>query len=477
MKHLRLSKFGLAAADFFAFICAYALGSVCLIFWGKYEALDQLSVWWSTTGLIHTGVHAAFVFICLGRFYVQSLYSKRQPFWDELRSILSTLVSLALLNGIVVLVAKWPFSRVLWLGSWVGAMVLIPLFRSFARKVMRRLEIWQRPTIVVGCGPSAADTLSALQAEPQLGFQIVEFINLNSRRTPAPPLANHAIKTVSREGLVQYLKTHPDHEIFLALDENELSESGPLAEELGLHFPELYFVPTLSGLPLFGMEAYHFFSHELLILRAKNNLAFRPQVFFKRIFDLVLTLLFLILFAPLMLWIAMRIRLAGSAIFFQHMRVGFGGKVFPCYKFRTMVPNAEIVLQEILERDPLARRQWDEKMKLDNDPRITSIGHFLRKTSFDELPQLWNVLRGDMSLVGPRPITAIEMERYGHRIEFYQRVRPGLTGLWQVSGRSDTDYGTRVRLDTWYAKNWTLWYDIVILFKTVKTLLNRKGAY
>lgn len=476
MSHLRISKIILALSDLLAFLISFGLGGLLLIEYAQYEDLESLSTWWIGTGTIHSAVHFFFVFLCLFRFYVQGIYSKRLPFWDELRFILMTLLYLALLNGMVVLVAKWPFSRVLWLSSWVIAMMMLPLFRSMARKLMRKTGIWQRPTLVIGSGQNAYDTLAALQSEPQLGFSVVEFLSINGKKSPQlPPGA--IVREIKKEDLIAYLRKRPNHEIFVALDEAELSEAGTLIEEMGLYFPEVFFVPSLAGLPLFGMDAYHFFSHELLILRSKNNLGFRPQFYLKRVFDLVVTSVALVLLSPFMLWIALRIRMSGPGVVFAHKRIGRNGESFMCYKFRSMVPNAEAVLKDILAKDPVARQQWEDKMKIDNDPRVTSIGQFLRKTSMDELPQLWNILKGDMSLVGPRPIIQKEIERYGHRIEFYQRVRPGLTGLWQVSGRSDTDYNTRVRLDTWYSKNWTLWYDLAILFKTVKIVLNRKGAY
>lgn len=142
-----------------------------------------------------------------------------------------------------------------------------------------------------------------------------------------------------------------------------------------------------------------------------------------------------------------------------------------------MVPNAQEVLQNLLDTSPEARAEWDKDFKLKNDPRITPIGSFLRKTSLDELPQLWNVLKGEMSLVGPRPVISEELDRYGERAVHYLQAKPGMTGLWQVSGRNDVDYESRVYLDAWYVKNWNLWTDIVILFKTVGVVLQRDGAY
>jgi undecaprenyl-phosphate galactose phosphotransferase len=142
-----------------------------------------------------------------------------------------------------------------------------------------------------------------------------------------------------------------------------------------------------------------------------------------------------------------------------------------------MVVNADVVLKDLLARDPSARNEWDRDYKLKNDPRITRIGAFLRKTSLDELPQLFNVLKGDMSLVGPRPVVEDELRRYGEDAGYYLQVRPGITGMWQVSGRNDVDYRTRVEFDAWYVKNWSLWTDVVILLKTARVVMTRIGAY
>jgi undecaprenyl-phosphate galactose phosphotransferase len=142
-----------------------------------------------------------------------------------------------------------------------------------------------------------------------------------------------------------------------------------------------------------------------------------------------------------------------------------------------MVINSKEVLEALLLNNPEARAEWDETFKLKNDPRITRIGHLLRKTSMDELPQLFNVLKGEMSLVGPRPIINAELERYSDEVDYYLLSKPGMTGLWQVSGRSDVDYETRVYLDAWYVKNWSMWNDIAILFKTISVVLRKDGAY
>jgi lipopolysaccharide/colanic/teichoic acid biosynthesis glycosyltransferase len=146
-------------------------------------------------------------------------------------------------------------------------------------------------------------------------------------------------------------------------------------------------------------------------------------------------------------------------------------------KFRSMVVNADQMLKQLLDTDPQARAEWESGFKLKNDVRVTRIGRFLRRTSLDELPQLWNVMRGEMSLVGPRPIVDEELARYGADVKYYLQVRPGMTGLWQVSGRSNTDYATRVSLDVDYVKNWSVLRDVVILFKTIRVVVKGHGAY
>ena len=206
-------------------------------------------------------------------------------------------------------------------------------------------------------------------------------------------------------------------------------------------------------------------------------MARRSPIVIKRIFDLVTASLILISTAPLFAVFGWRISRDGGSVFFSHERIGRHGKPFHCYKFRTMVENADEVLETTLRTDEQARCEWERDYKLKKDPRITSIGRILRSTSLDELPQLFNVLRGEMSLVGPRPVVQDELERYGEQLDLYLETWPGMTGLWQISGRNDTNYGKRVSLDAWYARNWSLWYDIVILIKTIPVLFQRRGAY
>lgn len=197
----------------------------------------------------------------------------------------------------------------------------------------------------------------------------------------------------------------------------------------------------------------------------------------KRAFDVIIAATLVLVLLPLLVVLAVAVRLDGGPAFFGHARIGLGGRAFRCWKFRSMRPDAEAALAALLARDPAARREWEERRKLVHDPRVTPLGRVLRVSSLDELPQLWNVLRGDMSLVGPRPVTTEELEtRYGRHALAYARVRPGITGPWQVSGRSEVGYDARVALDVAYARNHSLSGDLSLLGRTVAAVLKGRGA-
>lgn len=212
-------------------------------------------------------------------------------------------------------------------------------------------------------------------------------------------------------------------------------------------------------------------------LQVMQRLLDPKRLFAKTLADFCLSVILLILMTPLFVLIALLIKFSSPGpVFFQHTRLGLNGKLFKAWKFRTLVCNADLALQELLEKDPDARALWNERYKLLADPRVTSVGRFLRQTSMDELPQLFNVVRGEMSLVGPRPIVPEEVEKYGEQYKLVSRVRPGLTGLWQVSGRSRLTYAERVEIDAYYIRNWSFWLDMYILLKTPVAVLSFSNA-
>jgi Undecaprenyl-phosphate galactose phosphotransferase WbaP len=235
-------------------------------------------------------------------------------------------------------------------------------------------------------------------------------------------------------------------------------------------------VPEMANFPCLWATATN--CGGLIGIRTTEQLSLPAPRFAKRMIDSILTLVALITLLPLLLVIALVVRLTSKGpVFYSQPRLGQNETHFRAWKFRTMVADADAALANHLASNPTARREWQQDHKLKRDPRITTIGRILRKTSLDELPQLWNVLQGEMSLVGPRPIIDEEIRKYGDAYEIYSRVRPGITGLWQVSGRNNTTYQERVALDVFYVRNWSLWLDLYILASTVRVVVLQEGAY
>ena len=242
-------------------------------------------------------------------------------------------------------------------------------------------------------------------------------------------------------------------------------------------------VPSISGIGFYNMEPRYFFGHDIMMLHTHHaaGVGGAPSAarMLKRAMDIGIAGTALLALSPLFGIVSLMLKAEGQGgtIFYGGERMGYRGRMFKCWKFRSMEPDSDHLLHAHLAADPQAQADWDKYRKLSNDPRITTrTARFIRKASIDELPQLWNVLAGDMSLVGPRPILEEEKSYFGKTLKDYMSVRPGLTGLWQVSGRNDTSFERRVYWDNWYIRNWSLWGDIVILIKTPLVLLTGKGA-
>jgi Undecaprenyl-phosphate galactose phosphotransferase WbaP len=216
----------------------------------------------------------------------------------------------------------------------------------------------------------------------------------------------------------------------------------------------------------------------ILGFATSNKLNMFWNLWIKRFMDLVLVIIGGIITFPVFILIAILVKVSSKGpVLYSHERIGKNGKRFKAYKFRSMVVDSEKKLKELLAGDSKAREEWENNQKLKNDPRITGIGKFLRKTSLDEIPQIFNILIGEMSLVGPRPIVEAEIKKYGDDFNRIFSINPGLTGLWQVSGRSDTGYHERVSLDTYYLQSWSVWLDVWILYKTIGVVFKGRGAY
>lgn len=471
LTQVRLSKLALLLGDALAFALAFGLAMVLAVAikgadfpsWWAGQSPQRFAAWAGTAvlGLV----------LLLTRF---QHYSDRRPFWDELSDFIKLVGLLSLLDMAMVAFTRWEASRLWWAVSWVCSLALLVLLRNLTRLVLGKLQLWVRPTIIVGVGPNASDAALALHSQPELGLRVFGFVDAGSADAVAvndtvPRLPRIQMEDAARQPGIQWV---------IALEHAQSDQREYWLRVLAQWgATDISVIPAMRGVPLHGTDMSHFFSHEVAMLRMRNNLRRWPARLTKRVFDTLTALVLLVLLSPIMALIALMIRRDGGPALFAHPRVGKRRKIFKCYKFRTMVVDAEQQLEQLLQQQPELRSQWENERKLRHDPRVNGLGRFLRATSLDELPQLINVIRGEMSLVGPRPVVIAELPRYGDEVGYYLMVRPGMTGLWQVSGRSDLDYDIRVYLDTWYVKNWSLWHDQIILFKTIDVVLRRAGAY
>lgn len=476
------AKITLAAGD-----AQVMLGTFLAIAWPNGPAVGGLTTIERNTLLIHAGLIGITV---LWFWVLLEHYSRRRPFWDELREIVRVIATMFMVAGATIFLAGVESAPSVLLSVWLFNLLLIPLGRTACRGALDCLGLWQMPTMIIGAGENARDAAAALMSEKSMGYQVVAFIDVENAlhtaiangvtQSISPVIACPMSNTVSiQRQLEDLLAEHGQPQIVVALDSLNTTENQQLVQYLSANARNTHIIPAIRGLPLFGTQASHFFSHEVLFLTVRNNLSRRSYQWIKRTFDITVASLMLTLLAPLMLYVAWRIwREDGGPVIFHQPRLAKNSGEFPFLKFRSMVNDADKILARWHEENS---SEWQEyyanNFKLKNDPRVLSVGKWIRATSIDELPQLINVIRGEMSLVGPRPLLARELPDYGHAINLYRQSRPGLTGLWQISGRSSTKFADRADLDAWYVQNWSLWYDVAILFKTVDVVFNRRGAY
>ena len=420
--------------------------------------------------------HMLLSFTCVAWFWLKLRhYTYRKPFWFELKEVLRTILIFAVIDLAIVAFSKWQLSRYVWVFTWSFVLVCLPTFRFLVKRILRKLNLWKKQCVIIGAGSNAVDAYRALQSESDLGFDIQYFFSCD----PVPRRSRlQGLPIIDKEPLLWRTTDRRNTQYVLALDDGQEKYREYWLKRLAMQrCRSVSVVPTTRGLPLNSTDISFIFRHEVLILGINNNLTKRSARIIKRCFDLFVGGAILVLATPLLIILAWLIGRDGGSPIYGHTRIGRDGKPFKCLKFRSMVVNSGEVLSQLLNSDPEARREWEQDFKLKNDPRITRVGKLLRRTSLDELPQLLNVLKGEMSLVGPRPIIQEELGRYKGNKEYYLMAKPGMTGLWQISGRNDVDYDTRVYFDAWYVKNWSLWNDIAILFKTVRVVMKRDGAY
>lgn len=462
----------LALSDFFSFTLSLylAMGLLSVVLNNYDQVIPQKDV----EGWIV--LHWVLAVFCIGWYSIRLRhYFYRKTFWFELKEILRTLVIFAIIEIAVLAFTTWTFSRYLWILTWLFILVLVPIARMGTKRLMDMAGLWRRNTWVIGNGINACEAYKAINSERNLGLVIVGFISSDETKNEEKHIDDIPVLQADCNWL---MKQDKKTQFIVAVEANQGDVRNTWLRNFMINgFRYVSVIPTLRGMPLDSTDMSFIFSHEVMIFRVQQNLAKLSSRIIKRIFDIFGSLCIIFVVSPILLYISYKVRKDGGPAIYGHERIGKGGKAFKCLKFRSMVINSKEVLDTLLLNDTEAKKEWDETFKLKNDPRITKIGALLRRTSLDELPQLFNVLKGEMSLVGPRPIINAELDRYNEEVGYYLLSKPGMTGLWQVSGRSDVDYETRVYLDAWYVKNWSMWNDVAILFKTVGVVLNKDGAY
>ena len=439
MKEL-LSKIVIFVLDILAITLAIVIGYKIREFFGdsfaisfRHELLHYLSYW------------PLYIFPLLLMAY-EGIYTKRYDFWHESREVIKSLILafIAILAILAITKTIDIYSRATILFIFVVMALLVPLFKNIGKKILYKVGLWRREALVLGGDPFIA---RELYKNPYFG----------------------------------YVKSDNEHAKTVFINSNSFSqdELHDIVENEIQKRHEVIYIPMLNDYNLTQSQIYELSNTHTNLIVFKNRLKSPYRRYIKQIFNYALALVSLPIIFPLIAVFSILIKKESSGpVFFAHNRVGRYGKNIPTLKFRSMYSDAKERLEEILDSDEEVRKEWEKNFKLKNDPRVTKIGAFLRKTSLDELPQIFNVLKGEMSFVGPRPVIQKELDQYYKEdAKYYFMVKPGITGLWQVSGRSETDYDFRVSTDRWYVMNWSLWLDIVILFKTIKVVLFRDGAY
>ncbi len=348
-----------------------------------------------------------------------------------------------------------------------GLNMLIPIGVYFLKRKFMQYDRFRENILVICDKAGEEDVKNWFVKDNSFGFNVLHKV------------VSDDISDESTQRKIQGLiNSYPYYAVVVSLCDEATDKTFQTVNQILHRISRVYVLPKISKLPLINSEFFNSINHKGLALYIKNKLLHSGEITIKAIFDKVLSIVLFILFLPLLLllYVIVYISTKGDPLYKQK-RIGKDGKSFHIYKFRTMRINAEEILEEILENDPILKAEWEREFKLKDDPRITKIGKFLRRTSLDELPQLYNVFQGKMSLVGPRPIIEDEVVKYGEFFNYFSAVKPGITGLWQVSGRNDISYDERVRLDVWYVRNWSMELDIMILVKTAAIVLARKGSY
>lgn len=410
--------------------------------------------------------------------FYEALYDSNLPFWDETKVMVKSISLASITLLAIVTLGKMGdiVSRLVLLGMWISSLFVFPVFRFWGKRFLYAACIQRERVLIIGAGNAGRLVLEGLQREKHMGYDVIGFLDDDEQKIGKTIQEKKIFGSVGE--FSRFIKELGIKTAIIAMPSLPPERLSVLTASVQNDTVNTMIIPDLKGIALLNTALFHLFVEEIFLLHLRNNLKSITNRFVKRLFDITVSIVFLLVVLPLIAFFGIIIRLEtpGSAIY-AHDRIGRNGKFFRCYKFRTMRRDAEKKLKEMLGSSETLRNEWENTWKLKDDPRVTKIGRFLRKCSLDELPQIFNVIKGEMSLVGPRPYLPRERAEIEENFRVISSAKPGITGLWQVSGRSNMNCKYRVKLDTWYVMNWSLWLDIAILFRTIKVVLRAEGAY
>jgi lipopolysaccharide/colanic/teichoic acid biosynthesis glycosyltransferase len=376
--------------------------------------------------------------------YFQGIYTNRFSFFEESYRIFRVLtIGLLSILAFALIYNVYAISRYMILVFWIFGSLFLTLQKYIFKRLIFKKGYFLRKVYIINSHQNYDFVKRIISDNTYLGYKIVNDENLAD-------------------------------DVILLNPSMDLKEISKLFKK----YKNVKFAFAESGIPLLNVQIENIFTQPLSFVSVRNNLLSKNMLITKRIFDIVFSIFLIFLFSPIIVITAILIKLTSKGpIFYIQKRPGRFGKIIKIYKFRTMYLDAEKKLEEILKSNEKLREEFMKYRKLKNDPRITPLGRFLRRFSIDEIPQLFNVLKGDMSIVGPRPYQIDEIEHMGEYKDIVLSVRPGLTGLWQISGRSDLSFQAKLKIETWYVLNWNLWLDLFIIIRTIPAVISGKGAY
>ena len=385
--------------------------------------------------------------VIIGLLFYEGIYFRRYDFWEELKNILKALMFSFAIIFVFLSLSKVSndYSRMFFVIYFMLAALILPIFKILTKNILYKLNLWKKNVCVIGDEEQSNTIKNEFISNKYLGY-----VNSSKSKAQTILIATKGMETTKLKKLL----------------DKELST-----------MREVILIPYLDNYNIANTNMFELFNTKMSFLSLENRLLVRKNILIKVAFEYTLTLFLLPIFTIVFLFISLIIMFDSKGkILFRQTRLGYGGKSFDCFKFRTMYEDQEQLLKDYLDKNPSEIEYYDKYHKYKNDPRITRFGKFLRRYSLDELPQFINVLKSDMSLIGPRPYMNSESNKLQCNQEMILKVKPGITGLWQVTGRNNLTFEERIKTDIWYIQNWTLWLDFVIFFKTFKVLLFRTGA-